>query len=106
MLALIRSTPGLPLPEVQAWIDFGDGEPMIRADFAWRGARVILETDGAIHRRGRRVERDARRDQRAARAGWMTLRFSSDQIATEPARLRATLLDIVRSRSGPLPIAA
>ena len=34
------------LPEVQKWIDLGDGEPMIQADFVWRRQRVIVETDG------------------------------------------------------------
>lgn len=107
MLRIIRTTPGLLMPDVQPWIDLGDGEEMIRADFAWREARVILETDGAIHRRGRRVERDIRRDQRAARAGWLTLRFSAAQIRNEPPRIGATLLDVVTSRSsGAMPIAA
>jgi hypothetical protein len=100
MLAIIRATPGLPAPEVQRWLDLGDGEPMIQPDFLWREAKVILETDGGIHRRGRRVAADVRRDQRAARAGWHTLRVTLAQIKAEPARLSATLLAVVTSRSG------
>ncbi|HWD84342.1 MAG TPA: type IV toxin-antitoxin system AbiEi family antitoxin domain-containing protein, partial [Solirubrobacteraceae bacterium] len=68
MLALIRST-DLPEPKVQHWIDLGDGEPMIQADFAWPEARVILETDGQqAHGQPRRTNSDYRRDQRAAKA--------------------------------------
>jgi hypothetical protein len=98
MLAIIRSV-DVPTPEVQAWLDLGDGEPMIRPDFLWRAARVILETDGGLHRRGRRVAEDVRRDQRAARAGWQTLRATWAQITNEPVRLGATLLAVVSSRS-------
>jgi len=36
----------MPLPEVNRWLDMGDGEPMIKADFLWREQRVIVETDG------------------------------------------------------------
>jgi hypothetical protein len=97
MLAIIRSV-GLPEPEVQAWLDLGDGEPMLRPDFLWRESRVILETDGAVHRRGRRVAADARRDQRAARAGWQTLRATWAQIAGEPIRLGG---DAARRRQQP-----
>jgi hypothetical protein len=98
MLAIIRSV-DVPAPEVQAWLDLGDGEPMIRPDFLWRAARVILETDGGLHRRGRRVAEDVRRDQRSARAGWQTLRATWAQITNEPVRLGATLLAVVSSRS-------
>jgi hypothetical protein len=97
MLAIVRAA-GLPDPEVQAWVDLEDGEPMIQPDFLWRQAKVILETDGGIHRRGRRVAKDSRRDQRAARAGWQTLRASWDDIVGEPARVGATLLAVVTRR--------
>jgi hypothetical protein len=97
MLAIVRAA-GLPDPEVQAWVDLADGEPMIRPDFLWRQAKVILETDGGVHRRGRRVAADARRDQRAARAGWQTLRVTWNDIVGEPARVGATLLAVVTRR--------
>jgi hypothetical protein len=101
MLAVIRATPGLPAPRTQLWIDLGDGEPMIQADFAWPEAMVILETDGGRdHTPELRRRRDLRRDQRAARAGWHTLRVTWDQIAEEPARLGATLRAVVTSRWG------
>lgn len=98
MLALIRAT-GLPEPKVQYWIDLNDGDPMIQADFAWPQARVILETDGQrAHGKPRRTAADYRRDQRAARAGWVTLRFAPEQIRKEPERVKKTLTTVVRSR--------
>lgn len=103
LLQIVRAV-GLPDPEVQPWLDLGDGEPMIRPDFLWRAAKVIVETDGGVHRRGRRVARDARRDQRAARAGYETLRITKDDLDGEPARVGATVLAVVeRSSSGPAP---
>ncbi len=76
MLAIIRST-GLPAPDMQKWLDRCDVGPMIRPDFAWPDAKVILETDGKVHRRDeRRVAHDsgpaslaAAADKRAVRAG-------------------------------------
>src|SRR5579864_8086629 len=62
---------GLPDPEVNRWIDLGDGLPMIRADFVWYEPRVIVETDGGrFHGTHQARERDPRRDQRALLAGW------------------------------------
>lgn len=98
MLALIRST-NLPRPRVQHWIDLGDGEPMIQADFAWPEAKVILETDGQrAHGKPRRTRSDYRRDQRAARAGWHTLRVTQQDVREEPERLKRTLATLVRTR--------
>jgi hypothetical protein len=100
MLAITRAV-GLPDPEAQVYIDLGDGEPMVKADFVWRDAKVILETDGRqAHGTPRRTTADYRRDQRTARAGYQTLRVTADQIAGEPARLGATLVALVTSRSG------
>jgi very-short-patch-repair endonuclease len=98
MLALIRST-DLPNAKVQLWIDLGDDEPMIQADFAWPEARVILETDGRqAHGKPLRMVADYRRDQRAARAGWHTMRVTRQQIRREPERIKATLISLVRTR--------
>jgi predicted transcriptional regulator of viral defense system len=99
MLAITRAV-GLPDPETQVYVDLGDGEPMIQPDFLWREAKVILETDGRqAHGQPLRTRADYRRDQRTARAGYQTLRVTGAQIKDEPARLGATLLALVTSRS-------
>ncbi|MFL5823557.1 MAG: type IV toxin-antitoxin system AbiEi family antitoxin [Solirubrobacteraceae bacterium] len=87
---------GLPQPLVQEWVDLGDGEPMIRADFLWRPQRLIVETDGAKYHGTRQAkERDPRRDQRAMLAGWKTLRTTWRQIFRRPHELGPTLVKLV-----------
>jgi very-short-patch-repair endonuclease len=61
---------GLPLPAVNV--------PVLgyEADFLWGRERFIVEVDGGRHR-GRRRDRDNRRDADLARAGYLTRRYSS-----------------------------
>ena len=99
-LALSREI-GLPDPEIQSWLDLGDGEQMIRPDFLWRAQRVIVETDGAKHHRSRRrFEEDRRRDQRARAAGFETIRVTKRQLTAERGRLGRTVRTILAARSG------
>jgi hypothetical protein len=89
--AICRRT-GMPLPEVNQWVDLGDGEPPIKADFLWRRHRVIVETDGRrFHGTRQARERDPRRDQRAMLAGWRTVRTTWRQVMNRPHELEATL---------------
>jgi len=104
-LALTRSI-GLPDPEVQPYLDLGDGEPMIRPDFLWRAQRVIVETDGGKHHRTRRAfESDRRRDQRAAAAGFQTIRVTWRQLTGERDRLGRTIHTIVTRATAARPAA-
>jgi hypothetical protein len=94
-LALSRCV-GLPDPEIQPWLELGDGEPPIRPDFLWRRQRVIVETDGHKHHGTRRAfESDRRRDQRAAAAGFQTIRVTWRQLIAERDRLGRAILAIV-----------
>jgi hypothetical protein len=64
---------------------------------AWR---IVLEGDGrAWHTRVDDFERDRRRDQAAAAAGHLTLRYTYNQISTDPDWCLATLLDAGASRA-------
>ena len=91
MLALVRAT-NLPDPEVNVWLDLGDGEPPIKADFLWREAGLIVETDGfATHGSRMAFESDRRRDQRAIAAGFTPVRFTWRQLRYEPARVASIL---------------
>lgn len=87
-------------PEVNAWVALADNTGY-RADFLWRGHRLIVETDGhAAHGTRRAFERDRERDQRLMRAGWRVVRFSYRQITREPERVAETLRALlVRPRS-------
>jgi hypothetical protein len=90
MLVLSRRV-GLPPPEVNKWLDLGDGEPMIKPDFLWRAQRLIVEVDGRHHRTRQRYESDRRRDQRAAVARWLVVRTTEQQIKRRPGELHATV---------------
>jgi hypothetical protein len=94
-LAIARRL-GLPTPRVNQWIDLGDGEPMIWADFVWQEQRVIVETDGRrVHGTHQARERDPRRDQRAMVAGWRPMRTTWRQVMWRPWELEPTLLSLV-----------
>jgi len=89
-LAFCRSA-GLPRPEVNYWIVLPDGEPPIRADFAWPAHRVIVETDGRkTHGTRQAFERDRRKDLRFARAHWRPIRVTWKRLEAEPALVEAT----------------
>jgi len=85
LLAACRRA-GLPIPEVNAWIDPGDDDPTaIRVDFVWREQRVIVETDGhGTHHTRQAFEQDRLRDQRLIVAGWIVIRITWRQLKRRP----------------------
>jgi hypothetical protein len=96
---------GLPAPEVNVFVDPGDGEPPIRADFVWRTQRVIVEADGfQTHGTHGAFEDDRRRDQRLQLAGWIVVRVTWRQLRDEAERIAATLIGLLtRQRARPRP---
>jgi len=89
---------GLPQPEVNYWIVLPDGEPAIRADFAWPTQRVIVETDGrGTHSTRQAFEHDRRKDLRLVAAQWRPMRVTWRRLDTEPALIKTSapaLLDL------------
>jgi hypothetical protein len=77
---------GLPRPAVNA-------RPLgFRVDFLWPDRRLVAETDGWRHHRTRAAfETDRARDQELAAAGFVVLRFTHRQIASDPAGVAAKL---------------
>jgi very-short-patch-repair endonuclease len=67
-----------------------DPERNYRADLAIPDARLLFECDGGAfrggHRRGRALEADYERQNRAVLAGWRILRFTNQQILTGEAK--------------------
>jgi predicted transcriptional regulator of viral defense system len=95
LLALTRGL-GLPDPRPQFYIDPGDGEPPIRADFAWPDRRIVVETDGEkTHGTKQAFQTDRRRDQRLAAAGWTVIRITWNQLKFRPHELRPVLLKLL-----------
>jgi very-short-patch-repair endonuclease len=97
MLRLSRAV-GLPRPEVNKWLDLGDGEGLVRADFMWPEQRLVLEVDGRKHHGTRqRFESDRRRDQRMMVAGLRCIRTTDKQIKHRPRQLETTVLALLRA---------
>jgi predicted transcriptional regulator of viral defense system len=98
-LALTRSL-NLPDPTPQFYIDPGDGEPPIRADFAWPDRKVVVETDGhRTHGTRGAFESDRRRDQRLTAAGWRVIRSTWKQLTNRPHELKPVLLTLLGPES-------
>ena len=90
---------GVEPPEVNAYVDPGDGEPPIRPDFVWRAQRVAVEADGfGSHKTRYAFEDDRRRDQRMTSAGWRVVRITERQLKNERARIAALLVDLLTSK--------
>lgn len=72
-----------------------------RADFAWPDLRLIVETDGrTAHARTTSFQSDRARDADLAAAGWLTLRFTSLQLA-RPDQVAALIADTALTRPAP-----
>lgn len=92
----VTRTANVQPPEVNAWVDPGDGEPPVRADFVWRAQQVTVEADGfGFHKTRQAFERDRRRDQRLIRVGWRPVRVTERQLKSERARIAALLVDLL-----------
>jgi hypothetical protein len=95
MIPLLRAA-GVPMPQVQAWIDPDDGDLLIKRDFVWRDLKVDVETDGGRHRTRQQHELDTRNDQRLTSAGWRVLRITWRQLLNEPDRVMVTIVELLR----------
>ena len=97
-LALCR-TAGLPPPEVNAWIEL-DGQ-QVEVEFLWRRQRVAVETDSyAFHSTRRAFRRDRRRLQLFARAGWLAIPLSWDDVVKKPEEVVRTLRELLSGEGG------
>jgi very-short-patch-repair endonuclease len=82
---------GIPSPKVNAPVQLPGGEQFI-ADFLWRDAGLIVETDDRrSHATAGAFERDRRRDQLLAADGWRVVRCTWAQVTSEPRRLASTI---------------
>jgi predicted transcriptional regulator of viral defense system len=96
-LAMCRAA-HLPQPEVNVWINPSDGDPSwIRADFVFRAARLVVETDGRkTHRTRQAFEHNRRQDQRLTVAGWRVIRTTWRQVTERPGQLVTTIEALLR----------
>lgn len=87
----------LPEPECNASIQRSDGS-WARADFLWRKQRLIVEADPrSTHNRVDAYRGDRRRDRALLRTGFVTLRFS-DEDMLDPVACAREVVDHLRER--------
>jgi very-short-patch-repair endonuclease len=92
---------GLPVPEVNKRIEVGD--QMLRPDFLWRDARLVVEADGReFHDTASAFEADRRRDQDFQLAGWTVTRCTWGQVLREPRRLAVTIRALLAPSQPPM----
>jgi len=92
---------GLPEPEVNVRIRAGSTE--LEADFLWRDAHLIVETDGRrFHGTSSAFELDRRREQLLYAAGWHVVRCTWRQVDAGSAELIHALRNGL-ARPGPPP---
>jgi hypothetical protein len=88
---------GVQPPEVNGYVDPGDGDLPIRPDFVWRAQRVVVEADGfGTHKTRRAFENDRRGDQRLISAGWRPVRVTQRQLERERTRIAGLLIELLR----------
>ena len=89
----------LPPDVVNAWISYPEGSGA-EADFLWRAKRLIVEVDGRdVHTTRRAFNADRRRDQRLVLLGWRVVRFTWQQVMSEPDYVAATLRGLLALRN-------
>lgn len=84
---------GIPMPELQQWITTGTDPPDYRVDFLWRDKRVIGEFDG----QGKYDDplekvREKAREERLRAAGYIVVRWTWDDVMTDPDAVVARIL--------------
>ncbi|MGH9135768.1 MAG: DUF559 domain-containing protein [Acidimicrobiales bacterium] len=68
-------------------------------DFAYPDVKLILEADGRRwHQRIADLKRDRARDNEAARAGWLTMRFMHEELRSDPEDVGAAVREVRASR--------
>jgi very-short-patch-repair endonuclease len=83
---------GLAPPEVNRRIEGYE------VDFAWRGQRLVVETDGhAAHGTRAAFERDRLKDAELTAAGWRVVRLTHRRLLGQPEAVAAQLLRLLQA---------
>ena len=98
---LLGALRGVGLPDPVAQVPHPGRQPgKGRVDFAYPTDRVILEADGhRWHHRIADLERDRARDNDAARAGWLTMRFMWEELDADPDDVGRAIAEALAHRS-------
>jgi very-short-patch-repair endonuclease len=95
-LLAVLTAAGLPVPRRQVW---AGGERMAgRVDFAYPDRSLVVEADGRRHHMSRLdFESDRRRDNWLMASGWRVLRFTWEQVHSEPDEVVRLVREALRA---------
>jgi very-short-patch-repair endonuclease len=93
-LRVVLAVGGLPAPTVQYRVRDRSGRVIARVDLAYEEAKIALEYDGEHHFDDEFSRKDRLRDLRIGDFGWLTLRFTAEDIESR----RGETVDRVRRR--------
>ncbi|GLX00616.1 DUF559 domain-containing protein [Microtetraspora sp. NBRC 16547] len=85
----------------RAWNQSYQSHPLvnpIRVDLLWREERCAVEIDGSDHRGSAKYERDRQRDIRLQTDGYAVLRFTNEQIMSDPKSVLSQIERFLRAR--------
>jgi very-short-patch-repair endonuclease len=74
------------------------------ADFACRGARLVVEVDGATHSTDEELAYDARREAYLCEEGYRVLRFPNDEVFHNIDAVCDTIFHALQESPSPLPV--
>jgi very-short-patch-repair endonuclease len=90
LLTRLRAA-GVPEPLVNEELRIGDS--VLKPDLMWPARRVLVELDGfETHGTRTAQRRDHRRDRVTGLAGWLTLRFTWDDVAQDVGAVVAEIV--------------
>jgi Protein of unknown function (DUF559)/Transcriptional regulator, AbiEi antitoxin len=93
MLIGMCETYGIPVPAINVRVQG------FLVDAVWHAQRVVVEVDGGDNHSSRaQMKRDRNRDLRLRAAGYLVLRYTWDQLESEPALVAADLAGTLRDR--------
>ena len=94
---VLLTVAGLCPPQTQLAVYAAQGL-IGRVDFAWPGARLVVETDGfAFHADRRSYRADRRRSNALVLAGWQVVRFSWEDVVQHPAYVVDTVRGLLEA---------
>ncbi len=92
---------------------FAAPERKWRFDFAWPSAKVAVEIEGGVYRRGRGAHTaigkflgDVEKYNAAVIRGWAVLRYTEKDLTTRPVQVIQEVVSLVQSRSTTATIAS
>ncbi|WLP89723.1 DUF559 domain-containing protein [Gordonia sp. NB41Y] len=72
--------------------------PSIIVDLMWTAERIVVEVDGADHRRPGKYARDRARDNMLQRHGYLVLRYTNEQVLADADLVAAELREMIEAR--------